>query len=105
MKAIVRWLHPSSWHGLVIFLMLGVFGALFAWFTFNLVEHLMANFRFIAAHGLVALRAGGLRQAAELLAAGYLAIAFYIAFKACEVELLARFRGDAGAPRPVPALD
>ena len=105
MKAIARRLHPSSWHGLFIFLMLGIFGALFAWFTFNLVELFMANFRFISTYGLVALREGGLRQAVELVASGYLAIAFYIAFKACEIELVARLRADAGAPRPRPALD
>ena len=105
MKAIVRWLHPSSWHGLVIFLMLGIFGALFAWFTFNLVELFMANFRFIAAYGLVALREGGLRQAAELIASGYLSIAFYIAFKACEVELITRLRTDAGVAKTVPQVD
>jgi len=105
MKAFARRLHPSSWHGLVIFLMLGIFGALFAWFTFNLVDLFMANFRFIAAYGLVALREGGLRQAAELVASGYLSIAFYIAFKACEVELVTRLRADAGAGKNQPAVD
>ena len=105
MKAIGRRLHPSSWHGLVIFLMLGVFGALFAWFSFNLIHFLMGNFRLIAEHGLLALREGALRQAVELIASGYLAIAFYVAFKTCEIELVTRLRARAGAAEPEANVD
>jgi hypothetical protein len=104
MNAIGRWLHPSSWHWLFIFLMMGVFGALFAWFTFDLIHFLMGNFRLIAEHGLLALREGAFRQAVELIASGYLAIAFYVGFKACEVELVTRLRARA-APEPGPLVE
>ena len=97
MQAIVRWLSPSSWHTLFVFLMLGVFGGLFAWFSFNLIQPLMANFRFISQHGWLALQVGGLRQAVTLISSGYLAIAAYIAFRVCEVEIVARLRDGGGS--------
>jgi hypothetical protein len=105
MKAIARWLHPSSWHVLLIYLMMGVFGLLFAWFSFNLIHFLMGNFNLIAEHGFLALREGALRQATELIAAGYLAIAFYVAFKACEVEMVTRLRASAAVPEPEANVD
>ena len=97
MKAILRWLHPSSWHWLLVFIMLGAFAGLTAWFSFNLIHPFMANFHYIAEHGLFALREGGLRQAIELIGSGYLAIAAYVGFKACEVELVVRLRAHAAS--------
>ena len=105
MKALARWLHPSSWHTLFIFFMMGVFGLAFAWFSFNIVDFLMGNFRLIAEHGTLALREGAARQAIELITSGYLAIAFYIAFKACEVELITRLRTGAGVAEPAADVD
>lgn len=105
MKAILRWFHPASWHVVLIFIMLGVFAGLFAWFSFNLIDFFMANVGFISRHGLLALGEGGLRQAAELVGSGYLAIGFYVYFKACEVELVVRLRNGAGAKGPHPKVD
>jgi|AP12_2_1047962.scaffolds.fasta_scaffold330797_1 H+/Cl- antiporter ClcA len=105
MKAILRWLHPSSWHVIFIFLMLGVFAGLFAWFSFNLIHYFMANIRYITQYGALALREGGLRQALELAGTGYLAIVFYVYFKACEVELVVKLRERAGARGPHPKVD
>jgi H+/Cl- antiporter ClcA len=97
MHAIVRWLNPSSWPTLLVFVMLGVFGGLFAWFSYNLIHPFMANFRFISEHGWLALQVGGLRQAIELVSSGYLAIAAYVAFRVCEVELVGRLRNGSGS--------
>ena len=105
MRAIIRWLNPRSWHTLFIFLMLGVFGGLFAWFSYNLIHPFMANFRFISEHGLHALEVGGLRQGIELIASGYLAIAAYILFRVCEVELVARLRNGRGSVHPDDTAD
>jgi hypothetical protein len=105
MKALARWLYPSSWHTLFIFLMMGVFGLALAWFSLNLIEFLMGNFRLIARYGFLALREGAALQAVELITSGYLAIAFYIAFKACEVELITRLRTAAGAADPEANVD
>jgi hypothetical protein len=105
MKALARWLHPSSWHSLFIFFMMGVFGLALAWFSLNLIEFVMGNFRLIARYGLLALREGAALQAIELITAGYLAIFFYLAFKACEVELMTRLRQAAALPEPEADVD
>ncbi len=105
MRAILRCFHPSSWNVLFIFIMLGIFAGLFAWFSFNLIHYFMANVRYISQYGAYALQEGGLRQAIELVASGYLAIAFYVYFKACEVELVVKLRDRAGAKEPHPKVD
>jgi hypothetical protein len=97
MKAIAHWLHPSSWNALVVFLAAGVFGGLFAWNSYNLVVLFMANFRFISEHGLLALQLGAFRQMVGLVASLYLSIAFYVGFKVCEYELVARLRTPRGS--------
>jgi hypothetical protein len=87
-----RWLKPQSHHGVVLFLLMATFGALFAWNSFNLVHLAMENYRFLSAFGLDAVREGGLLQLVEIIAYGLLSLAFYLGFKACEVELVARWR-------------
>ena len=103
MKRIKRWLSPTSWNSVVVFLAMGVFGGSFAWVSYNLVFLLMANFRFLSEHGFLALQSGGLRQMIELVGAGYLSIALYLCFKACEYELVGRIRTGAGKPAVTPA--
>jgi hypothetical protein len=103
MKWIERWLSPSSWNSVVVFVAMGIFGGSFAWVSYNLVFLFMANFRFLSEHGLLALQYGGLRQAIELVGAGYLSIALYLCFKACEYELVGRIRAGAGKPAVKPA--
>lgn len=88
-----RWLKPQSYNSPVLFLAMGAFAALFAWNSYNLIHLAMENYRFIRQFGAVAIMEGGLRQLAELIAYGYLSLAFYMGFKVCEVELVNRWRG------------
>jgi hypothetical protein len=103
MKWIERCLSPSSWNSVVVFIAMGVFGGSFAWVSFNLVVLFMANFRFLSEHGLLALQSGGLRQLIELVAGGYLSVALYVCFKACEYELVSRIRARVAKPAVKPA--
>jgi hypothetical protein len=88
-----RWLQLSNYHALVVFLLMGVFATLFAWNSYNLVHLAMQNFRFLREAGLLAVMEGGLRQLAGIILYGLLSLAFYVGFKACEVELVYRWRG------------
>ena len=70
------------------FLLMGVFGWLFAFCSYNLLMLSKANLDYIGQYGLMALMEGGLRQMVELIAWGYLGLAFYILFKGCLYGLL-----------------
>ena len=91
-----RWLQLSNYHALAVFLLAGVFVALFSWNSYNLAGLAMANLRYVAEFGLMALLDGGLRQLAEIVLSGYLSLAFFLGFKACEVELVYRWRSWQG---------
>ena len=69
------------------FLVLGLAFFVFGVGTFNLFKLFSANLDFIARHGWMALMDGAARQLAELLVTGYLSMAAYIVFKACEYRL------------------
>ncbi|MEW9310663.1 hypothetical protein [Labrys neptuniae] len=71
------------------FLLMGVFGGLFASSSYNLLELFTANYRYVADYGIMALMEGGLRQLLELILFGYLSVGFYILFKGCLYGLLA----------------
>jgi hypothetical protein len=71
------------------FLLMGVFGGLFATNSYNLLTLFTANFHFIADYGVMALMEGGLRQFIELVLSGYISLAFYILFEGCLYGLLA----------------
>jgi hypothetical protein len=86
------WLRSPAWPTPVIFIIMGIFAAGFAWTSYNLFILAMANIRLLTAFGLVAAREGGLRQLLELVFWGYLSLALYIGFKACEAELANRWR-------------
>jgi hypothetical protein len=73
------------------FLLMGVFGGLSAITSANLVLLFIANFSFVSQYGVMALKDGGLLQLAELVAYGYLSLAFYILFKGCLYGILGRF--------------
>jgi hypothetical protein len=73
------------------FLLMGLFGGLSAIASFNLLSLFVANFTFVSQYGAMALKDGGLLQLAELVAYGYLGIAFYILFKGCLYGVLGRF--------------
>ena len=72
------------------FLLMGGFGALFAGSSYNLFMLFRANLAYIAENGTMALMEGGLRQLVELIAYGYLSLAFYVLFKGCLNGLLNR---------------
>lgn len=73
------------------FLLMGVFGGLSAFTSGNIVLLFIANFGLISQYGVMALKDGGLRQLVELIAYGYLSLAFYVLFKGCLYGLLGRF--------------
>ncbi len=87
-----RWLQLSTCHAAFVFLLAGAFAALFAWNSYNLFQMAMANIGFLRTYGWMAVMDGGVWQLLMLIVSGYLSLAFYIGFKACEVELVHRWR-------------
>jgi hypothetical protein len=73
------------------FLLMGVFGGLFAITSFDLLMQFTANFEFISSYGVMALKDGGVLQLIQLIATGYLSIALYLLFKGCLYGLLGHF--------------
>jgi len=73
------------------FLLMGVFGGLFAMTSYNLLMLFTANFQFIAAYGVMAVKDGGAVQLLQLAVYGYLSLTFYILFKGCLYGLLGHF--------------
>jgi hypothetical protein len=69
------------------FLVLGISFLAFAVGTLNLGLLLMANARLLSEYGWQAIMDGALRQMFELAVTGYLGIAAYVVFKACEHRL------------------
>ena len=76
----------------VTFLMMGVFGGLFALVSANLVFHVRANLDFLHETGWWGLMEGGALQIIELAALSYLSLALYVLFKGCLYGLLDRFQ-------------
>ena len=66
---------------------MGIAFFLFGAGTYNLFLLFSANLDFIARFGWMALMDGAARQLAELVVTGYLSMAAYIVFKACEYRL------------------
>jgi hypothetical protein len=75
------------------FIMLGLSFFVFGVGTLNLFFLLRANTNLVVDHGWTALMDGGARQLGELLGTGYLSMAAYVVFKACEYRL-AHWLGD-----------
>ncbi len=75
--------------GLALLLM-GLSFVAFGVASLNLLQVLQANLRFLAEHGLDAVRDGGLVQLIELVVYGYMAATFYLVFKLCEKVLVQR---------------
>jgi hypothetical protein len=72
------------------FLLMGLFGGLSAYMSYNLLMLFIANFSFISNYGVMALKEGGLLQFLQLVVYGYLSIAFYILLKGCLYGVLGR---------------
>ena len=83
-----RWFHRTvlarPW---LTFLVMGLAFFVFGLGTYNLVMLLSANAALIANHGWQALMDGAARQLVELIVSGYLSMAAYVVFKACEYRL------------------
>ena len=88
-----RWFEFSRWNAVFLLLLMGVFGALFAWNTFGLLQMGMANAGFIRRFGWTALADGGLLQFIIIVGKGYASLLFYLGFKAGEAALMRRWFG------------
>jgi hypothetical protein len=76
------------------FLLMGVSFVLFGLVSLNLLHVLSANVEFLGAHGLDAVKEGGLTQLLGLVVSGYAAAMFYVFFKLCEKVLVERLSVD-----------
>lgn len=85
-------LNFSCLPAVVVFLLMGACGALFAWNTFDLAQVSMANVDLIRRFGWMAVMDGGFLQLAGIVAKGYLSLLFYFGFKLLESELVQRWR-------------
>ncbi len=93
-----RWFHRVVLARLwATYLCLGISFFLFGAGTLNIVYLLRANTDLLWTHGWQAVMDGGLQQLAELLLTGYLSMAAYIVFKACEYRLVNWLKEE---PRP-----
>jgi hypothetical protein len=81
------------------FLVLGLAFFVFGSGSLNLFFLLKANGELLAEHGWQAAMDGAAQQLVELLLSGYLSMAAYVVFKACEHALV---HGLVHAPEPSP---
>ena len=81
------------------FLVMGLAFFVFGVGTYNIFMLFSANLDLIAHYGWRALMDGAARQFAELVATGYLSMAAYLVFKACEYRLTHDLAGAASRHR------
>ncbi len=86
-----RWVLSRPW---LTFVVLGLSFLVFGAGTLNLALLFMANARFIAEQGWQAVMDGALLQLTELVGTGYVSMAAYVVFKACEHRLSHWLGGD-----------
>ncbi len=75
------------------FIVLGLAFFVFGSGSLNLFFLLKANAQLLAEHGVMAALDGGLQQLVELIVTGYISMAAYVVFKACEHALVHRLCG------------
>ncbi len=80
-----RWVLSRRW---LTFIVLGLSFLCFGAGTLNLGFVLKANLDLIAQHGWMALMDGAAQQLLEIIVTGYLSMAAYVIFKACEYRLV-----------------
>ena len=100
-----RWFHRAvlsrRW---LTFLIMGLAFFAFGAGTVNIFMLFVANADYISRYGWEALLEGGAQQFVELVVSGYLSIAAYLTFKACEYRLVRDLCDDvAQDPRRRPA--
>jgi hypothetical protein len=82
------------------FIVLGLAFLVFGVGTVSLFMLLQANLQLLYDYGWQAVRDGGAVEVLELVATGYVALAAYVVFKACEASLVRRMLdADACADR------
>ena len=89
-----HWLHR---HYVCTFILMGLSFLLFGIFSLNLIYLLKSNVELFLDYGTMAIEDGALKQLLILLGYGYLSLAFYLAFKACEHILVMRMTEDQAA--------
>lgn len=82
----------SAYPGLLVFALCGASLAAVAYASVNLFSMSMANLAFLREHGWLAVTSGGLVQLLEIAFTGAIALAFFLVYKVCEGELVARYR-------------
>jgi hypothetical protein len=84
-----RWFHRVVLARLwATYVCLGVSFFAFGAGTLNIVYLLKANTDLLLSYGWQAVMDGGLQQLLELVVTGYLSLAAYVVFKACEYRLV-----------------
>jgi hypothetical protein len=87
------------------FLVLGVAFFVFGATTLNLFFLFRANAELVFEHGWQALMDGAAQQWVELVITGYLAMAAYVVFKACEHRLVRWLDHPLASTHPTPPPD
>ena len=98
----MRGLDITRWPVVLVFLAAGVAAVVSAFASVNLFGETVANITFLRAYGVEALKLGALMQLAGLVIWGMVALAAFIGFKLCEVELVHRYRSWIGHPLEKP---
>ncbi len=83
-------------HYACTFVLMGAAFLVFGILSLNLIYVLKANIEVILEHGTMIIVDGAGRQFVELIAYGYLSLAFFIVFKCCESILLRRLTEHRG---------
>jgi ribose 1,5-bisphosphokinase PhnN len=79
------------------FVLMGLSFLAFGILSLNLIYLIKANIELFLDYGTMVIADGALRQLLELLVYGYLSLAFYLLFKACEHILVIRLTEDGPA--------
>jgi hypothetical protein len=87
-----RLLRLSRYPAILVFFLAGALAILLAFSSYNLFQMGMANLHFIERYGRTALAEGALWQLVEILGYGTISLLCYLGFKACETDLMTRFR-------------
>lgn len=76
--------HFLQCHRALTFALMGIAFFLFGLLSLNLIYLFKSNIDLFLQYGTMVIADGALRQLLELIGYGYLSLAFYVMFKACE---------------------
>jgi hypothetical protein len=91
-----HWLYR---HYVCTFILAGLSFLMFGVFSLNLIYLLKSNIELFLDYGTMAIEDGALLQLLGLLGYGYMSLAFYLLFKACEHILVMRMTEDDQADK------